>query len=305
MSLKINEFVVDMLYPIQEMASSIIYSPLTHIKRFGFPLQVAQLFAPNYFLSISNREGLVQITPETIKTLPSEHLKGITPEKLERVLAKIKNVAKDLAITQEIALYTSTSEVEYPDLSLGSRISLTALPVFISTRTLSLSDEEVDFIIAHELSHISHNDVIKEVVFSLTVLTVELIAIFHFSILAIPLIEGVAILIENYLQRLVEGAADRSAITVLKSSDGASEYFNQSIVKNRAMREKIEKIFEKEPEKYFNSGNFFIKPMRKLFSYISKETLVTAYSSEGNYRVDLSHPPLTKRRDAAIAHNLE
>jgi Zn-dependent protease with chaperone function len=269
----------------------------------GLPYQIAQILAPSRFSPVLEKSQR-EITEESIEhsfynreKLP-EGLKDIPKEKLYRLLKRTKEIAKEMGITQEIKIYSS--EENLSDSAFGSKVSLTAIPIFISLRTLNCSDEFVDFIIAHELSHIANHDLLHELAISPTIFVIELIACCFFSPFIIPFIESFASIVEDYFQRLHESGADHHAMNTLQSNKGMLEFCNKSIKEHKEIRKNTEHEFYHDQNTYFNKPQLVSRMIRKFFFLVSKETLVSNFSLEGNSRSDLRHPPMTKRREAAM-----
>ncbi len=278
-----------------------VLSPFAIVK---IPHQLLCVLAP---VNASwHRDGGIkprQLTVQAIENnffdpIKTPDAKDISKEKLLRVLEKVKEIAKALHINQEIQIYSS--EAIQPTTALGTRCSQTAIPIFINLATLKLSDEEIEFALAHELSHIAHNDYLHLLVLSTVILAIEVIAAIIFTPFLIPLIASIESIFEKYLLIRNEKAADLSAMTILKSNCGAVKLFDGLIAEHLKFRKNDEEHFIHNREKYFNSKSCFLNVLRRCFSWISKDTLVSKVNVEGENRFDVHHPTLAQRKQDAL-----
>lgn len=221
---------------------------------------------------------------------------------MERVCERVDEIAKKMGITQEIMIYASEKQRHTPVSIHGSKISQTAIQICFNARSLNLSEDAIDFVIAHEFSHIANYDhMIVSVILSATILAIDTMAFFYFSIFAIPFIECLGTYLQTIILRSREKNADLHAMTVLGSNEGAIEWFDDAIAHCLEKRKKTEDDFKHNPEEYFNNApDFFSRVIRKLFYYYSHDVIACGISPEGDNRKDLTHPPLLKRKEQAM-----
>ena len=136
--------------------------------------------------------------------------------------------------------------------------------------------------------------------FSNGILIIEIGAYCFGHLYAIPFIEGVGTLCEKKLSRFTEMAADSSAIEVLNSNEGALDRFNTRIESNLKVRIKDETTFNTDKDEYFNTPYRWTNFIRKLIFSISKDTVVSNASRNGENRNDLGHPTLMQRKENAL-----
>lgn len=295
----------DIIWHVTDFVRASIYSPIRCIKRVvGIPSQMIQLFNPIYWVSLGAMDRKIPAREMTHLSIQNgfydstklpQGVENISKEKLHRILNRTAELAKQMGITQGIRLYSA--EMDRSDATVGSaKISSTPIPIFITPRTLNCTDEQIDFIIAHEISHAFHNDMLDEAVVSFSIFAIEMLACFLISPFAVILIEGAASVYENYRQRTKELAADRKAITILGSSEGLIQFCNHASDLNLKVRQKTEEIFKHDKNKYFASSFLYLRMLRRCFSLFSKEVMVCNVSPEGNNRFDLRHPSLEERK---------
>lgn len=303
----------DLLWHVVDAVRASIYSPFRFIKRaIGLPVKMVQLFNPNGWVSFAwttDDIGAREMTHLSIDNgfydaakLP-KGVQDISKEKLHQVLDRTTAIAEQMGVKQGVRVYSG--EIQHDDCTLGAaKTSTTTIPVYISPRTLNCSDEVINFVIAHELSHSFNNDILYEGVASLSVFAIEVLAYFFISPFAITFIEGAASVYENYCQRTKELAADKKAITLLGSSEGLVQFCNHGKEYNLKIRENSIKAFRENKDVYFGTPMLSMKILRKGVFFFSKEVVVSNVSPEGGNRFDLKHPSDSERTELALALNL-
>lgn len=297
-----------------------IYQTVIHIITFplGFISTIANIavsyFALMYPDSLMPSVGLhfmteydcstfSEITPYRIEKeslYNSEQLsKPVTKKQLYRTLEKVQLLAKALNISQEIKVYTA--ETENVAFTIGSSLlTQKTLPIFISPNIITQSDEALDFVLGHELSHIAHNDLLVQLIFNVSVLAFSIFT-FVVSPLFLPLVFGGSFLASSGLKKAQETLADRSSILINQTPQGALDFFSQLNDEMKILRIRTISYFQDNPEKYFSSDNLKTKLLRIALRVFSKKTVAIGISPEGNNRYDFDHPSLTWR--IAFAEN--
>lgn len=153
----------------------------------------------------------------------------------------------------------------------------------------TLSEEEIEFLIAHELAHLEHRDIAKRIVFSWVILGLQLIA---FRYLNVKRAFGAGMLIwaigEKVGRTMIlhqEKMADERAMQVLNSNVGMVKYMHRDL----KMHYKAKHMSKEDYQKIQPDGDF--EKIKKSQYKITPQ---------GNYRYDYTHPPMTER----LAHAL-
>ena len=262
----------------------------------GIPSLIVAIFAPvsQIYLLGFMKEKLREMTHVAVKegffdpdkckdnNIPSK-------EKLHWMIYRVNFLAKELGIKQEIAIYSTENSRIY-GATAGSTFSCTAIPVILSRDLLNISEDEIEAVLLHELTHVAHNHQGLAGLYSLAVLVADVAVAIFVSPFAIPLIEGLASPLNNFLSRANEKDADLNAIKILNSNTGALKFFERTQQISKNFRSADADDVMNHPEKFPPFDQ--LKP-DELAKKIEDRKMV--YSPEGNVRLDLKHPALTER----------
>lgn len=182
------------------------------IRIITLPHTLVNTFAPHIMIKEEYK-----ITPEKIAEKGfDEQFKRITEdgaphEKLQYILNRTDELAKKMDIKKKIDVYITPNKM-----NLGSGgCSMTCserLPLQLHVREALYSNEQLDFLIAHELADISNDHRFYESLYEIAV-TVGIIAIgFFYSFWAIPILEGLFSALKIILHRKMEKRSDDTAI---------------------------------------------------------------------------------------------
>lgn len=180
------------------------------------------------------------------------------------LLNRVDQIKNKMGIEKEVRVVLDMSSNAKSDGScLGTVSSFTPIVIVIHMGMLLMPEEELNALIAHELSHALHKDALKVCLKSGCILAAEIAASYFFTPVAIPFIEMGSALFSCVHSQRMEKAADLKAIEVLGTSEGTIASIQKQIDINLKM---------------IRSGN-------------ANDRI----SPEGNNRDLISHPPLTER----------
>lgn len=189
-----------------------------------------------------------------------------TQMKMRSMLSRIEVIKAKMGITNKVNVILDPDGI-MDGYCLGS--SFTDITLVINGFLIHRPEEELDFVITHELEHPFNNDSLKCFVLSSCTLVAETAIGYFFTPWAIPLIEALSRPLSRRLDCYHERRADLAAIKVLGTSKGAISFME------RCLNENIKKAQQR------NKGE--------------------RYSLEGNDRHDLRHPPFTLRLAYALS----
>ncbi len=239
------------------------------IRVFSLPNEFRVVFS-SPLKYIDDHENLVfdfynqsrELTHETIEERDSPMGGFPVPDKetLYYIIDRTHELARRLGITKEVKIFPSPTAT-----GLGTSFSSEAI-LLIDNGTAVKSRDVIDFVLAHELSHIAHNHTTQRTVLKIAFLILDILSALFISPWIIPLCEALAKPLENLVVRMQEKDADLTAMKILNTNLGAIEFFTTRLEENKNIRSKP----------YMDSRKRDLSP-------------------EGNIRLDLEHPPLTKR----------
>lgn len=186
----------------------------------------------------------------------------IPREKVHYIIDRVTELATKMGIHKKIRIFPSR---ESPA-ALGSLFSK-EIVVYITKEMASLTNDEIDFIVSHELTHAHHNHFLKETVIKTSILVLEILGAIFLSPLTIPLFEIFASPLENFGHRVRETDADQTALKTLNTNAGAVSYFSNKISRFKSMRAAAS---SRSPEEQY-------------------------ISPSGDNRLDIIHPPYSAR----------
>lgn len=148
--------------------------------------------------------------------------------KLTTLLTNVKEIAAKMGIKKEIDLYLT----EIPGFE-GSRGAFSfprerASLVFSTLSVALLDKEELDFVIARELSSFKKNQVISETLYDIAILVVDVVVTIFISGWFIFLIEGASAIGKIWLNRKWEKEAELDALSIT-GNKGAKSYMQKCI----------------------------------------------------------------------------
>ena len=234
-----------------------------------------------------------------LKTFPSTSFsKTLSLEKRAALEEKIQELALKMGITKPIEL-VEAPESALPFSSFGSNIIPLKMGIFISPKAmdeLKLSDDECEFLLAHEIAHLQSNDEIK-----LTALRVVASAI---TTVALGIIFPDSLLFDFPLFITIPASLLIGPLS-LASIGGfaAGALFSLSFVKQIEKRADLRGFHHSSPAEKQASPGFFQKFIGLQLgnrenpsdTALQKRLLSWIISPEGNNRLDVVHPPLTER----------
>ncbi len=290
-----RKWYLDLKFPLIELFKETLVMPLMRPLRAAtniYELTCPEVVAKKKGIAITHAsiaEGKVFGVKESKKyEFPSQ-------ERLHGVLDRTQELAKQMGINKEVHLYRSMNTM-----ACGLNLFSRPAQLYVDKKHLLLPDEELDFVLCHELAHIKHNDKLRMLAFDVIACLVEIVAfplIFPMTILFIePAINGS----NNYLfRRNQEARADWRAMQTLQSNVGAVNYWKRSLEENLSTRSSAMRMLELfakiKSEKKGDPEKMAPHLTKKL-----KDDLNTIGLS-GDLRSDFDHPPLTKRLATAIA----
>ena len=297
-----TERALDLVPHIRAFGASVLYG--VFYRTFRTPFCMVQLISPDFW---ARWTGGKQITAESIEAgfYDSEKLyeldiPEIPKEKLQWFLERVQQIAQKMGITNKIVIYSSE---ENPDNACEGACLIPVISLKVAPELLNQSEEGIDHIIAHELTHAFNNDIIKVNLLSNACLIMEVAAAILFTPLVIPLIEGGYCLLEIYLARRMEMEADLNAMRVLNSSRGFLQDIEKRMEDNFKIRNTMLEKFQNNPTQFWKSDDhgFFWNIFLKIMNTLTPSTFIHCISEEGNLRFDLNHPPYSERRAVALA----
>lgn len=287
-STPLKEWFRDIVYPIQKIFKESLLNP------FNRPLLISigfrALTDPQFSAQTSD---MIRITRKAIacdevydnnEKIGKEHLPSAW--RLFCVLNRVEELAKKMGITKPIELYLG-SEAK----SNGSTFLSAPARICISTKDILSDDDELEFVLCHELAHIKHNDTPKMVAFNTIALLIELIALPIFPLIFL-VIEPTIKWSDYYLfSRGCEQRADLAAIRVLQSNQGAVKHFKRLINENLSYKKMATELLDAHAKRQTE-----LSPMIQGIAH----TLNDETTPDGNNRMDFNHPSLTSRLATAL-----
>jgi Zn-dependent protease with chaperone function len=293
----LKEKLLDIKYPLFKIIEEIFLSPLLRPLKTILTLSISLSPQTVAFPSMMRKYQLKQITTENIDrgiifpqgSLPTG-VNAPTPERLKALIQKVDVFAKKMGIKNKIDLYTSSKICSTG--CVGGTYSRNALFIMFDLNFINASNDELDAVICHELTHIKENHLFKKALFSLTVLAIDIIA----SILIFPCaffaIEAAASLIDKVIARKYEKDCDYGAMNLLGTGKGLASFFERYAKKAADLKNTtnfnqfVQKLDPRKVVKLKNKGKLTEAYMRKMQNRITPE---------GNNRRDFAHPSLTAR----------
>lgn len=232
------------------------------------PLKTGQLLAPLFFAkrTFSCRGILTHdgIEKNSLGIPENELLK----EKFHWVIDRVESLAKKAGIRQEVQILLGNQKTNLASVS-GNSISRLPIAVLIDLSFLQNSSyEEIEFTLAHEISHAARNHLFISCLVEVAILIVDVVVAIFFTPFAIPLVEFAAAPFERALERWQEKDADQRAVKLLRSTEGGIQFLSKVIEAHRSFRNS-----QKSKGIYYQ---LLISP-------------------EGNHRYDLHHPSFSRR----------
>jgi hypothetical protein len=294
-----TERLLDLVPQVNRFFSAVIFGVFNRI--LNLKDDVFDLINPDSF----RLQDFKQITPETIEkgfyNPDANSFYKISNEKLHYLLDRTKDIAQKMGITAEIKVFSS--DLSRTTGCFGSNI-LNCVSLFISPEYLISSNDRIDFIIAHELSHAVFNHQSICQIYSIALLVIEIVAAIFVTPFAIPIIEGVGSLFYDYISCKFEEAADQYAMRILNSQSGALECHIRGITISRINREDLFQIFQSENRSlYFEEPKVDLawKVFKRFINFLSPTTFVCATNEYGEDRFDFLHPSAGSRVGGATA----
>ncbi len=290
------ELFLDVKHPFIRTAKDVLFSPL---KR---PLStlVFLLVSLNPAIALRPLNSKYQLRKVSIKNIDRSNIyhnlpAGVTipsDERLKHLLARVDALAKKMGITKPLKIYTSNEQI--PTGCVGG---ITSKPSYIlfDLNEINLPDDQLDFVICHELNHLKENHMFKAFLFSSAVLVIDALAIVFLTPLAFLGVEAVASFTDRLFHQYHEQDCDNQAMKVLGTGKGVKDFF-EGVVKRTV------------DLKYTSDFDAFVKKLdrRRVRKLTKKNKLNPDYmhkfqsrtTPEGNNRRDFAHPLLTRRADA-------
>ncbi len=225
----------------------------------GVPTLFFQAFFPDSAVAkrLSYPEGYVLLDDHEIDVECKDN-----PElqsTMRRTQTFVNGLRFKLGIQQEVAIYINPTHGQAGS-CIGSRASSNKIGMILNGFAFYFPQEELEFLIAHELSHAAHNDGLKVWAYNLAIIIAEMATAYCLTPYAIPLIEIASAPLDWTFCYFAEKNADLSAIKVLRTAEGAISFFQRG-----------------------QKGN------------LNKENRGDRFSPEGDDRHDLFHPRLSER----------
>jgi len=300
----LKEKLLDIKYPLFETIKDTLLSPLTRpIKTLAM---LAISLSPQTALGLrhfKDKYALKQVTKENIDQailfpqgcLP-DGMQAPTPERLKALIQKVDFFAKKMGIKQKIDIYTSPKIC--PTGCVGGTYSYNSPFIMFDLKIINASDDELDAVICHELTHIKENHLFKKALFSLAVLAIDILATVFISPFAFFASEAVASLIGRVIDRKMEKDSDYGAMNLLGTGKGIASFFERH----------AKKAIDMKNAKDFNTFVQKLDP-RKVVKLKAKNKLNESWmhkaqmriTPEGNNRRDFAHPAVTTRATYARA----
>jgi Peptidase family M48 len=207
-----------------------------------------------------------------------------TKRKVFHIVSTTERLAKNMGLGNVPIHWVDLPDVEAETVSFMNRYFIR-----INFEIATYSDEEIEFIIAHELAHLQHGDMLKTLALGWLMMGVQLVAFRYLNIKralgAGAVIRGVGEHIRSHVQIYKEKAADEKAMQVLNSNVGMIKYIHRQLKLNY----KIKHISKEEFQQAQPQGDW------EKFEYEQDD-----FTPQGNRRYDFVHPPFTER----LAHAL-
>lgn len=269
------------------------------------PMMAFHFFLPKFAFSYKFPFAR-QITAESIKTgffdpndLPKKV--GLPPKrKMHYLLRTFEIVRSKLHIKNQLVPYSSHELEDTTVIGIGLS-SCSPLPVYIDPRLLNQPYREIDFVVAHEVSHAAHYDLAIEYLIHLGILTSEIAAFYFGNYYTIPLIEFAGSLFEKIICRKQEMAADSKAMEILNTNRGAVRFFEDEAKVNKEIRSKDIDAYRRDPKSYFNTEDPIKNLFRKIVSVFSDQVVDSQVAPDGTNREALKHPSISARINNALA----
>jgi Zn-dependent protease with chaperone function len=233
------------------------------------------------------RSRFRQITDKTIEagtlfpegSLPTGEASP-SPERLRHVLRMAQELAQKAKIGNPIALYTSPESC--PTGCVGHASATEPVPILIDLETIRLPDDELAFVLAHELMHLKHRDSGRGLAFCALMGVVDLVALLFFPLISLFLVEGLGVSLEYDLSKRHEKAADLGAVELLGTNRGAVSLWNRWLERMQQFKySSVESLKQTHPS-YRITAKELKTRQRKI-------------TPEGNNRLDFRHPPISER----------
>jgi Zn-dependent protease with chaperone function len=193
-------------------------------------------------------------------------LYGVSAELTHDLINRTNTLAKLMGIHQNIRIFPTADAPQ----GLGSTFSKEVV-IFVTKELPHRPQEEIDFVLARELTHVLHNHFVKETGIKACILAADILVGTLISPLAIPFCEFIASPLENFANRRKEMDADQGAMDALNTSAGAVSFFSERM-------------------DYF-------KALKAITPSCPKEQKKREYyiSACGDNRLDIVHPPFSER----------
>lgn len=268
-------------------------------RALSVPKMIAHVFLPE-FAFFNKFPFARQITKESIQAgffdpngLPKKV--GLPPKrKMHYLLRTLEFVRSKLHIKNQLIPY-SGYHIEDSTVIGVELTSCSPLPVYIDPRLLNRSYREIDFVVAHEVSHTAHYHLAKEYLLFLGILTSEIAAFYFGYYYALPFIEFAGSLYEKRVSRHHEMEADSKAMEIFNTNKGIVRYFEDAAKLHKEIRSKHIDAFRRDPKSYFNTEDPFTNLFRKILSRFSNQVVDSQVAPDGSNREDLDHPSFSAR----------
>lgn len=282
-----NERLVDIVLPILLLLKDVFAVPITKsitspIKSIKSHIPIFQLFYHSYFAKPAKEPPFLiqQLSNGKISSL-TFYTNKVIDEKMTKILnQKIQYIYSK---TNEIAQMMNLGEVKFyfnpsPHGSIVHTTNgLNYQILEFSIDILDIEDSEaLDFLIAHELAHLKHKDIIKEVISRIFITLVKVLIILRFRFrYSLPIVVGISVLtyiFSNAVSRQMERNADWEGMIQCNSSLGMILFCLYGLKKNY-----------------------------KFKTSSSEDELALLISPVGNSRSDITHDPWTERLALALS----
>ncbi len=183
-----------------------------------------------------SKKNVVHVTKEMIAS--SSNFSSELQLKLLSVLYKIENLQKKMGLNGNIdCLLVEDGHAQL----CGAPSSFRSFSVVISPSFLKKhSHEEMEFILAHELSHLKHYDSFRIPCFDMCVCLVQIAFIaclpLMISLPSIVLVSALAGRISIVWGKAVERRSDYEAMTTLNSTQSAVNYFSNKLKRHYMLK---------------------------------------------------------------------
>lgn len=210
--------------------------------------------------------------------------KGLTPQKKNEIQSKIAQLSSLLKINKTVELFEKQSFFLIAQAQGINLLCGRAAVAINPNKCNDMPDNQIEFILAHELSHIKANDALwLSTILTITVLASDILSPFNFLTYGVPLLLcsiattilsiTVFIVTAAFFSKWIEKRADLSAISICSDKAKAeSVSFFQQIKKNHILYRNEQNI------------NHILKAWRRL-----------VITEEGDYRLDIFHPSINTR----------